>query len=444
MSTRNLELNDAAEFALSVAKRRGAQQAGAMVSREREVSVEWRDGKLEKLTEATTRRLTLRLFVDGRYSSVTTSDLRRTALDSFIHNAIVTTRLLAEDPHRRLPGEMYYPGAEGVDLKLVDPSYGGLAPEERLARARALDAAARSVPGNEAILSVTSGFNDSISESVLMHSDGFRGESSGTSFWNGVIVSVKDGDGKRPQDWNWVGTRHFNAMPDLEETGRHGAMRALARRGASKGASGFFTMVLENRAGRRFVESIKAPMSGDKLYQGQSCLEGKIGQRVGSDLLTVTDDPLVVGGFNSRLFDGEGMAARRLPLFVEGVLRNYYLNTYYASKLQAPPTTGDSANLEWKLGTKSQAELLREVGEGILVTSFLGGNSNSTTGDFSFGIGGFRIRGGEIAEPVSEMNISGNLLEIWQRLVAVGNDPYPYSGERTPTLVFEGVEFAGA
>lgn len=444
MSKSSLELHDAAEFALSLARRHGAQHAGAKVSREREVSVEWRDGKLEQLTEATTRRMTLRLFVDGRYSSVTTSDLRRAALDSFIRNAVATTRLLAEDPHRRLPGEALYPSAQGADLKLVDPSYDGLAPETRLSRARALDAAARSVPGSGDILSVTSGFNDSFAETVLLHSDGFRGETSGTSFWNGVVVSVKDGDGKRPQDWNWVGARHLGAMPELEETGRNGAMRALARRGASKGESGFFTMVLENRAGRRFVESMQAPMSGGKLYQGQSCLEGRVGQRVGSDLLTVADDPLVVGGFNSRLFDGEGMGARKMALFVDGVLQNYYLDTYYASKLQFAPTTGDSSNLEWKLGNRSQAELVREAGEGILVTSFLGGNSNSTTGDFSFGVGGFRIRGGEIAEPVSEMNISGNLLEVWQRLVAVGDDPYPYSGSRTPTLVFEGIEFAGA
>lgn len=443
MSKSNQDLKSATEFALSLAKRHGAQHAGAKASREREVSVEWRDGKLEKLSEATTRGLTLRLYVDGRYSSVTTSDLRRAALDAFIRNSIITTRLLEEDPHRTLPDRDLYPSGNPPDLKLVDSGYASLRPEVRLARAKMLEEAARSVSGNEAIISVSSGFSDSFSESVLMHSDGFSGEQSGTSFWNGVVVSVKDRDGKKPRDWNWVGARHFDGIPAVEETGQLGAMRALARRGAKKGASGFFTMVLDNRAGGKLVESMTGPMSGRNLYQGQSCLEGKVGKRIGSGLLTVTDNPLVMKGFNSRLFDAEGLGSRRMPLFTEGVLQNYFLDTYYASKLKMVPTTGESSNLEWKLGSKSQAELRKEAGDGILVTSFLGGNSNSTTGDFSFGVGGFRIRGGEIAEPLSEMNISGNLLEIWQRLVAVGNDPYPYAGSRTPTLVFEGVEFAG-
>jgi PmbA protein len=107
------------------------------------------------------------------------------------------------------------------------------------------------------------------------------------------------------------------------------------------------------------------------------------------------------------------------------------------------PTTGGRSNLKWALGKTSQKELLADAGDAILVTGFLGGNSNTTTGDFSFGVQGFRVRGGQIAEPVSEMNISGNHLQIWKRLVAVGNDPYPYSSLYSPTLVFEDVAFAG-
>jgi len=107
------------------------------------------------------------------------------------------------------------------------------------------------------------------------------------------------------------------------------------------------------------------------------------------------------------------------------------------------PTTGGTSNLDWRLGENSQEQLVKNAEEGLFVTGFLGGNSNGTTGDFSLGIQGFMIRGGALAEPVAEMNISGNQLELWKRLVAVGNDPYHYSAMRTPTLVFEGVSFAG-
>ncbi|HVQ30558.1 MAG TPA: metallopeptidase TldD-related protein, partial [Vicinamibacteria bacterium] len=112
-------------------------------------------------------------------------------------------------------------------------------------------------------------------------------------------------------------------------------------------------------------------------------------------------------------------------------------------KLQIAPTTGGSSNLEFALGDRGQAELVAQIPDGILVTGFLGGNSNATTGDFSLGVQGFRIRQGQLAEPVGEMNISGNHLEFWPRLVAAGNDPWPYSSLRSPTLVFEGVQFAG-
>ena len=145
----------------------------------------------------------------------------------------------------------------------------------------------------------------------------------------------------------------------------------------------------------------------------------------------------------SRLYDGEGLAARAFPIFEGGRLSSYYVDTYYGRKLGMTPTTGRTSNLAWKLGPSSLEALLREMGEGILVTGFLGGNSNSATGDFSLGLRGFRVRRGGLAEPVGEMNVSGNHLELWQRLRAVGNDPYRYSPMRTPTLVFDGVQIAG-
>jgi PmbA protein len=152
---------------------------------------------------------------------------------------------------------------------------------------------------------------------------------------------------------------------------------------------------------------------------------------------------LIVRGLGSRLFDGEGLAARPFPVFERGALRNYYVDTYYGRKLGMAPTTGRTSNLTWVLGQKPLDGLLADMGEGILVTGFLGGNSNSTTGDFSLGVQGYRVRGGRSAEPVGEMNISGTQLELWTRLIGVGSDPYPYSPIHTPALMFEGVQFAG-
>jgi len=299
------------------------------------------------------------------------------------------------------------------------------------------------VKGGESILSVTTGFSDSRSESVRVHSNGFKGGRTDTSFWTSAQVSVKDKDDRRPEDWSAAGVRFLAELPPTAEIGREAASRSLARLGAKKPESAVLPMVLENRAAGRLVGYLAGPLSAQSLQQKRSFFEGKLGQVIGSDKLTVIDDPHLAKGFGSRLYDGEGMAARKMPIFESGVLRNYFVDTYYGKKLKIAPTTGGSSNLIWALGAKSQAELVAEVKDGMLVTGFLGGNSNSTTGDFSLGVQGFRIRNGQVAEPVSEMNISGNHLELWKRLQAVGNDPYPYSPLRTPTLVFDGVQFAG-
>jgi PmbA protein len=202
-------------------------------------------------------------------------------------------------------------------------------------------------------------------------------------------------------------------------------------------------MPTENRVAGRLVGALLGPLGGRALQQKQSFLEGQLGKTIGSKLLTVTDDPLIVRGFGSRLYDGDGIAAKKMPVFEAGVLKTYYIDVYYGRKLQVAPTTGSSSNLVIPPGKKSLAELLKDTKEAILVTGFLGGNSNSTTGDFSFGIQGFRVRKGERAEAIVEMNISGNQKDLWKKLSAIGSDPWPYSSVRTPSLVFDGIQIAG-
>ena len=240
-----------------------------------------------------------------------------------------------------------------------------------------------------------------------------------------------------------MGRRFVAELPSAVEIGTEAAARSLSRIGSKKTESAVLPMVLDNRAGARLVGSLFQALSGGTLQQKRSFLEGKLGQKIGSARLDVTDDPLLPKGLASRLYDGEGIAAKRRPIFSSGVLNSYFLDTYYARKLKTSPTTGGQSNLAWALGAKSREELVADVKDGIFVTGFLGGTSNSATGDFSFGVSGFQVRDGKLAEPVSEMNISGNHLELWKRLQAVGNDPYPDSTSRTPTLVFDGVQFAG-
>jgi PmbA protein len=437
------DMMDIAWRCVKTALAKGAHEAGARVGRNRDVTVEWRDGRVDRINEATRRGVQLKLYVDGRYSVASSSDLRPEALERFIADSVANTRVLAVDPNRALPDPELYAGQAKKDLQLVDPRYDSVTPEKRREVASAAEAAARGVEGAERILSVTSAFNDTRSEAVRVHSNGFEGEEETTTFAAWTEVAVKDDDDRRPSDYAYGLVRHLDALPAAAAIGQEATKRALARVGSTKVESARYTMVLDARAAQRLVGAFAGALSGAALQQKRSFLEGKVGAEVASPLVDVVDNPLVARGLGSRLFDGEGIAARPLPLLEKGVLRNFYIDTYYGKKLKMAPTTGGSSNLQWAQGTRSQEQLLADVGDAILVTGFLGGNSNDTTGDFSFGVQGFHVKGGQVAEPINEMNISGNHLEIWKRVAAVGNDPYPYSSLYTPTLVFEGVEFAG-
>jgi PmbA protein len=436
-------LQETARSTVKLALEHGAKDAAAGAYRVRAVEVQWRDGQLEKVSEATTRGLGVELYVDGRFASVATSDLRPEAMERFVADAVALTRKLAPDPFRALPDPKLYEGQAKVDLDLEDKSYGAIDASRRRALAQELEAAARSVKGADAILSVTTGVGDTLSESYRVHSNGFEGARRTTDFGYSAQVSVKDPDGRRPEDWDAASARHHATLPSPAAIGHAAAERALGRIGARKGDSAVLTMVVENRSAGRLLGFLMGPLAASALQQKRSFMDGKLGQPVGSPLLHVTDDPLVPRGLASRLFDGEGIAAKRFPVFEGGVLRSYYVDNYYGRKLGMAPTTRGSSNLAWKLGEKGRDAILGDVKEGIYVSGFLGGNSNGTTGDFSVGAQGFRIRGGKLAEAIGEMNVAGNHLELWKRLAMVGNDPYPWSAGRTPTLVFEGVQFAG-
>jgi PmbA protein len=437
------DLLEIARRTAALAQASGAKEAAVAAFRARHVEVSWRDGKLDKVSEATTRGVGLDLYVDGRYASVSTSDLRPEALERFVTDSVALARTLAPDPHRRLPDPELYQGQSEVDLDMEDRSYGTIDAGRRRAEAEIIEAAARSVDGAPAILSVTTSVSDSQGESALVHTNGFEGNRRATDFWIGAEVAVKDPDGRRPEEFASSGARHRADLETPETVGRRAGERAVARIGTRKGESAVITLAVDSRASGRLVGSIFGPLSAASIQQKRSFMEGKVGAAVGSPLLDVRDEPLLPRGLGSRRYDGEGIASRPFKVFDQGVLRNLYVDTYYGRKLGLPPTTARSSNLAWTLGERSPAELLADLGDGILVTGFLGGNSNGTTGDFSLGVRGFRVRGGKLAEPIGEMNVSGNHLELWKRLAAVGNDPYRYSPMRTPTLVFEGVQIAG-
>lgn len=434
------ELLEEAARAVELARASGADGVCASVGASRGRDFTWRGGRLEKVQEDTSRRLSVALYVDGRFSTHATNDLEPARLRTFLADAVALTRLLERDPFRCIPDPALYADRPRIDLELSDPALDALSTEDCLELCRALHDAAADHP---AVVSVQSRVMVGQGASARVTSNGFADAEAGGSLWYGAEVSARDGDARVPEASRYAGARHRADLPDPRRLGREALERVLARQGEAKLASARTTLVLDPLAAASLLGRVLGVLTAGAVQQGRSYLAGKRGAALASPLLSLTDDPLIPRGLASRRYDGEGISARPLALVEGGVLANYYVDTYYGRKLGWEPTSGSRSNVRVALGEHDLAGLVRAAGSGFYVRGWLGGNANPTSGDFSFGFQGQRIEGGALGAPVSEMNVTGNFLELLPRLAALGNDPDPSSTLMAPSLLFEDVEFSG-
>ena len=437
-------LTELARNTALIAQKAGARDARVFLSRSRNVTLEWRDGKLDRIRESTSQGLSIDLYVEGRYSSNSTSDLRTEAINDYVKTAVATTKYLAVDEHRKLPDPSRYKGMTKDDLERSDPMVSNIKPEERLAQARQLEEAVRAGDKAKKIVSATSWVSDTSSITAGFATNGFEATESGTSFSRGVEASVRDTKDRKPSGVDYGSTRFLADLPKIKSLGEGALKRAMDQLGSKQVKTDVYQVIMENRVVPTFVRHLLSPLSGSSIQQKRSFLEDKIDKEVGSKLLTINSDPHLKRGLASTAWDGEGMSTTRRPIFDKGVLKTFFLDTYYASKLGVDPTTSSKSNLIWQPGNQSVKEMIKGMARGIYITSFLGGNSNSTTGDFSLGIKGHLVENGKIVHPVSEMNMAGNHLKFWGNLAEVGNDPWMHSSNRSPSLMFKDVQCSGA
>ena len=428
-----------AKWAMEHALKNGAQQASVSISNSSSSSVEVREEKIDKLEQAIQSGLSIRLFVDRKYSAHSTNRLKKEELAKFIEEAIAGTKYLSEDEFRKLPEpELYYQGG-GPELHMLDNKFREIDPKDKINLAYATEKEA--LGKDERIISVSASYSDSLSERVLVTSNGFQGDSSGSYYDLSASVSVKGGDA-RPESY-WYESAIFYDKLKKDDVGKLALERAIKKIGQGKIESGKMAMIVENRMTGRLLSPLFSALSGSAIQQKNSFLIDKIGQKVISEKLNITDDPFIVSGRGSRLFDSEGLATKKRIVFEKGVLQNYYIDTYYGKKLGMDPTGGSTTNLVFETGNKNLEGLILTLNRGILVTGFNGGNCNGSTGDFSYGIEGFLVENGTIVRPVSEMNITGNMLSLWSNIGEIGNDIQPNSSWLTPSILFEGVDFSG-
>lgn len=425
---------------MDYALKNGCQAAKLVLYSNSNASFELRDAKMDKLQQASESGLSISLYVDGKYGSYSTNRLDKKELESFIRNGIDSTRYLAEDEARVLPdSSRYYKGGK-PDLQQFDDKFYNLNPDDKVDIARA---AAEEVLGkDERIISVGSSYSDGEGASYRLTSNGFEGESKSTWFAVSADVAVK-GEGEARPSSSWYDSAMFYDKLIKSGIGTKALERVLKKLGQRKAASGKYTMVLDPMNSGQLLSPLLNALYGSALQQKSSFLLNKLNTKVGSDKLNLMDEPHLIGARGARYFDNEGVATERRPIFENGTLKTYFIDTYNSKKMGVEPTISSPSLLILQPGNKDLDGLVADVQKGILVTGFNGGNSNKSTGDFSYGIEGFLIENGKLVQPVNEMNVTGNMITLWSSLVAVGNDPRVSSSWRIPSLVFEGVDFSG-
>ncbi|MCL1821378.1 MAG: TldD/PmbA family protein [Prolixibacteraceae bacterium] len=429
-----------AQWAMDVALKNGCQASRVSLYSGTNSSFEIRDMKIDCLQQASESRLVINLYVGGRYGSYSTNRLDRKELEMFIKNGIDSTRYLAEDKARTLPDpSLYYKGGS-PELQMDDAGFDSVDADEKVRLA--MEACSEIMDRDKRIISANSSFGDEKSSRYIIDSNGFEGENASTSFNISASVSVKDEGEARPSSW-WYDSSLFFSDLVKKGIGSKALERVLSRLGQKKTASGKYPMLLDNINSQQMISPIISAIYGSSIQQKNSFLLDKLNEKVMGENVTLIDEPHMPKSFGARYFDGEGIATQRQPVIENGMLKTYFIDVYNANKLGVSPTIGAPSILTMKMGDKDTEGLVATIDKGILVTGFNGGNSNSSTGDFSYGIEGFLIEKGKRVQPVSEMNITGNILTLWNNLVAVGNDPRKSSSWKIPALLFDGVDFSG-
>jgi len=436
------EMYDLAALSIKTAKSAGADDCRASINSERLVEISYRERKPENIKEASTKGLYIEVFANGRYSGQSTSDLRKDALKDFISNAVATTKLLAEDPYRTLPDPKYYTARADVELGILDADYEKFTAENRHSMVKEIEEACLS-KGGDKVISVTASEYDGHNESVVLTSNGFEGFTESTYYVAVAEMTARDEGDRRPEGYDYAVVVNRKDMPSAAKVGTMAARRTLDLLGGKKIKTETLPIIIENRNVSRILGGFLAAMYGRNIQQKQSFLADKKGQKIASEHFTIIDDPFIKAGLGSRLFDGDGFATKKRTMIDKGVLNEFYVDWYYSRKLDWEPTTGGPSNLIIPPGNRSVKEIMKDLGRGIFITGFIGGNSNSTTGDASVGIFGHLFEDGEPVQAVAEMNIAGNHLEFWNHLAEVANDPWIYSSQRMPSLVFTDVVVSG-
>jgi PmbA protein len=433
---------------IDAALKAGADAAEAVGAERRALSVTVRLGALEEVEREESRDLGLRVFVGRRQAVVSGSDLSPAARARLVERAVAMARLAPEDPYCGFAPDDRLARGPLPDLDLYDPTEP--AAEALEADAREAEDAARAIQG----VSNSDGGSASWSQGAwrMITSAGFEGAHQASSFSRSASAIAGEGSGME-RGGEGRSARHRADLPGAAGIGAEAGLRAVARLGARKIKSRTAPVIFENRLAGALMGPLIGAISGPAVARGVSFLKDKRGAPLFDSGVFILDEPHRLRGLGSAPFDDEGVATTPRAIVDKGVLTTWLLNSASARQLGLE-TTGHAArglagppgvsthNLTLTPGSRTRAQLMADVGEGLLVTSMFGPSLNANTGDWSVGVSGVWFVGGEAAYPVTEITVAGNLIEVYARLVPA-NDLEIRGSNNSPSILIEGMAIAG-
>ncbi len=428
-----------------VAKARalGADEADAYLLSGVESMVTVRKGEIEKLFEAGSRSVSIRVIKDKRTAVCNTSDLTPKALDEMVRTAVDLARISEPDEFAGLPDKNDLALDMGAKLQLYDETIESLTVEQMKgivlrAEQAAFDFDSRITNSEGAEFGAERG------QLVLANSLGFAGSFPYTAASFSVSVIADEPDGKKQSDYWFSAERMFHRLESPEEVGRRAAARVVRKLGGRKIPTREAPVVWDPTMTAGLLGAVTGAASGEALFKRSTFLADLEGQQALSPLVTIVDDPTLPGQLGSRPFDGEGVRTRRNVIVDGGVFKQFLFDSYHARRT-GRRTTGSAArmgdsigigggNRTWQPGASDPAEIVASVTDGLYLTDLMGFGINQTTGDFSRGAAGVWIENGALAYPVVEINVSGNLKQMLRDIDAVGNDLQWFAGSAAPTI----------
>lgn len=446
---------DIAKFCIESALKQGASAARASLSKSIIDSYTMLNGELDKVTHSADRSIYLYIYADGRYGNFSTNRLDTAELEDFIGKAISMVRMLGEDTCRTLPeaSRTASDAKTGRELDLYDECFEQSSADLRLERAGELTQfkSLKEVDDFH-LISEECEYTESFEDNYVCDSQGFEGRHTETSFSTFCEMTIEDTEGSKYSGFWWEATPKFSEL-DLKECSKMALEKAVRQIAPKNRRGGKYKMVVDCNAASRLVSPIFTALNASSIQQKMSFLDVPLDTKVFPEGLTIMDLARTAGKAGSRLFDTEGVATTDSPIIENGVVKKYFVNTYMANKMGIAPTIEDISRpcvlpymkdkaLSDAEKSISLKDILQLCGNGILVTGFNGGNCNPATGDFSFGVEGFAFSKGKITHPVREMLITGNLIELWNSLIAAGTDARSCARWQIPSLAFENVSFS--